>query len=515
MSATDGHYSELEYTSGYYHEISPAHLRFCGLIAGLDCHLPAEPTYLELGMGQGVSLAVHAAAGAGAFWGVDINPAHVANARELAGAFDDRVQLSTESFAGFAARDDLPVFDIIVLHGVWSWVSQDNRKIIIDLIRRRLAPGGVVYLSYNCQPGWASRSPVRHLLKLGHAAETTDNPEARIESARAFAEEVAAADGRFFAENRPSASHLASLRKTTAQYLGHEYLNADWYVPYFSEVAADLADADLQFMSSARLIDRVHAVQLKPAGLALLDRQKDPILRESIRDFLVNQQFRPDVFTRGVAPLSTGEQAARIDAQAFVLVCGLDEIDFTLTGAQGEQTLPETVYRPLALALADDGFRPKTLLQLMTRPGMVGLRRSEVVTALVNLVGMGVLRPAQPGAPGAQARCKAYNRLVLDRAVTGPHLKHLASPVTGGGVLTPRSAQLFLRAWLAGARSVETIASETWDVFRQTSERAVRKGETMTTREDNLSALGDMAERFIDQTVPLYRTLAILEPEAI
>ena len=35
-------------------------------------------------------------------------------------------------------------------------------------------------------------------------------------------------------------------------------------------------------------------------------------------------------------------------------------------------------------------------------------------------------------------------------------------------------------------------------------------GKDMITREDNLAALGAMAERFLDQTLPLYRSLAIV-----
>ena len=94
--------------------------------------------------------------------------------------------------------------------------------------------------------------------------------------------------------------------------------------------------------------------------------------------------------------------------------------------------------------------------------------------------------------------------------MTGPHLKHLASPAVGGGVLTPRSAQLFLRAWLARARTPEEIALSVWEIFQTTHERAARDGKDMITREDNLDALELMARRFVDQTVPLYRALAIL-----
>jgi SAM-dependent methyltransferase len=510
MSSPDRHYAELEYTAGYYHELGPAHLRFCGLISGTDVSVPEAPTYLELGMGQGVSLAVHAAANGGDFWGVDISSTHVENARELAAPFDEASHLFAESFETFAARDDLPLFDVITLHGVWSWVSDASREIIVGLLRDRLKPGGVLYLSYNCQPGWASRSPVRHLLKLGHGAHPGGGGEIRIEAALEFMEDVVGADGRFFAENRPAASHAASLRRVGPQYLGHEYLNADWHVPYFSDVAEALSAADLGFVTSARLLDRVNAIHLPPAGVALMDRQKDPVMRESVRDFLVNQQFRPDVFAKATRALSPAEQTARLDAQAFVLACGLDEIDFQLTGAQGEVVLSEATYGPLAIALASDDFRPKTTTELMATPGVSALRRSDVLAALINLVGMGVLRPAQTFTPDIRTRCEGYNRLVLDRAVTGPHLKHMASPVTGGGILTPRSAQLFLRAWLAGARTTDEIALSVWEVFQQTNERAVRNGKDMVTRDDNLSALGDMARRFVDQTVPLYRALAIL-----
>ena len=510
MSATERPYSELEYTSGYYHELGPAHLAFCALVAGIDRPAPVRPVYLELGMGQGVSLAAHAAANDGDFWGVDLNPVHVANARALAEAVSTPLTLIEGAFADFAARDDLPLFDVITLHGVWSWVSDASRRSIVEILRDRLAPGGVVYLSYNCQPGWASRGPIRHLMKLGHGASAPGDPEDRVRSALAFAEEVAAADGRFFAENRPAASHLASLRRTTPQYLGHEYLNADWHIPWFSDVAEAMAEADLTFAVSARLLDRVNVLQLPPAGVALMDREKDPVLRESIRDFLVNQQFRPDVFARPAPRLSDAERTARFEAQAFVLVCGLDEIDFQLTGAQGEMVLPEATYRPIALALAADGFVAKTGAAVMAAPGVSPLRRTDVIAALINLVGMGVVRPAQAVPPGAQARCEAYNRLVLDRALTGPHLMHLASPVTGGGVLTPRSAQLFLRAWIDGDRATEAIARSVWAVFRTTGERVVRKGETQMSEDDNLAALGDMARRFLDQTVPLFRALAIV-----
>jgi len=34
------------------------------------------------------------------------------------------------ALAEFVARDDLPEFDVIALHGIWSWISAENRAVM-------------------------------------------------------------------------------------------------------------------------------------------------------------------------------------------------------------------------------------------------------------------------------------------------------------------------------------------------------------------------------------------------
>ncbi|AQR63052.1 hypothetical protein BZG35_16345 [Brevundimonas sp. LM2] len=513
MDWTDGYYVGSEYTSGYYHRLGPDHLRFVCRAAGVHCRIPEAPTYLELGFGRGVSINLHAAAGEGEHWGVDFNPAHVAHAQDLADASGARVRLFDDAFARFAVRQDLPMFDVIVAHGVWSWISEANRQVLLQLIQDRLRPGGVAYVSYNAQPGWAGLDPVRHLMRLGSNRILSGNAGGggEVDRALAFVEEVVAVNPLFFADIRPAVSHAAGLSKHSAQYLAHEYLNADWYVPYFADVAADMAKAKLTFVSSARLLDRVNDVNLTPAGVALLDRLKDPELRESIRDYLVNQRFRPDVYVKGAIRMSVAEQEAFWDSQTFVLDCVRDRIDFTVPGALGDASLPEEVYAPLADALAADGYKPKALPEILALANLPALKRMDAVSALTVLVGLDVLRPARNPGPDARLRSRAYNEHVLQRAVTGPYLKHLAAPVVGGGVPCARPDQVFLRAWWAGHRSADQLAAETWAIFQRTNERAVKNGQEMTTQADNLSVLAEMADRFLSSVVPMYRALGIVD----
>lgn len=42
--------------------------------------------------------------------------------------------------------DGLPQFDFITLHGIYTWVSRENRQHIVDFIARYLKPGGIVSL---------------------------------------------------------------------------------------------------------------------------------------------------------------------------------------------------------------------------------------------------------------------------------------------------------------------------------------------------------------------------------
>ena len=77
-------------------------------------------------------------------------------ARQLAVASGADIDLYEDSFEDFARRTDLPPFDHIGLHGVWSWISDRNRTVIVGFIQRKLKPGGVLYVGYNALPGRAA-----------------------------------------------------------------------------------------------------------------------------------------------------------------------------------------------------------------------------------------------------------------------------------------------------------------------------------------------------------------------
>jgi predicted nicotinamide N-methyase len=126
MDWTAGYVTEIEYTYGYYRELCPGLLRLACLSAGIAPPNSKALNYLELGYGQGLSLNIHAAANAGEFWGTDFNPVQTAHARAFAEASGSNVKALNDSFAELSARSDLPEFDVIALHGIWTWISEET-----------------------------------------------------------------------------------------------------------------------------------------------------------------------------------------------------------------------------------------------------------------------------------------------------------------------------------------------------------------------------------------------------
>jgi cyclopropane fatty-acyl-phospholipid synthase-like methyltransferase len=109
---------------------------------------------LELGFGQGFGLSLLAAANPDVtFEGHDFNPEHVAHARRLiAGAKLDNITVTELSFEEAAERGGADDVNVIALHGIYSWVSRAAQDAIVSVIRQRLQPDGMLYISYNCMP---------------------------------------------------------------------------------------------------------------------------------------------------------------------------------------------------------------------------------------------------------------------------------------------------------------------------------------------------------------------------
>jgi hypothetical protein len=508
-SWTDRYVAEVDYTYGYYREIAPAMLSLAALHAGVATLPPRR--YLELGFGNGLSLNLHAAASPGEFWGTDFNPSHVAEARDLAGPASN-VRLLADSFAELLARPDLPEFDVIALHGVWSWITDENRRRIVDLVRRHLAIGGVLYVSYNALPGHAPIIPLQHLLQL-HADLCGTDAEglpARVRGAIAFASKLSGAGATYFQTSPRAAQLLARLPDQDVRYVGHEYFTGNWRAMAFSQVADALAEARLRFLTSAHLLDHIDSVNFTPEAQAVLEEVRHPVLRQTVRDYFVNQTFRRDLFARGSRLLDGAERLERLRARSFALWTRPEDVPREMSVPIGEATLKESVYGPLVATLAEADHAPKTLAFLADHPATRHIGITALIEGLMVLVGLGHVLPAQTPDEVADvaSRCLAFNTRILERATRSAKIAVLASPVTGSGVPVDHVQQLFLRARREGEASPAGLVAYAWAALARQGKRVAKEKQALETEEENLAELAVLATAF-EARLPVLHTLGL------
>ena len=515
MDWTSGYVAEIDYTHGYYRELAPGLIDIALLMSGHEPPDRSSTRYLELGYGQGLSANIHAAAAPGEFWGADFNPAHAVNARSLAASSGSDAKFYDNSFAEMAARDDLPEFDYIVLHGVWSWVSDDNRRAIVDIIRKHLKVGGVVYLSYNTLPGWAVGMPLRHMMTL-HAETVGSDAQGvvgRIDGSIAFGQKLAEVGARYFAANSTAKGRLDAIAGQNRNYVAHEYFNRDWAPMYFSDAHAWLVDAKTSYACAAALLDQMDGFNLSPAQQEVINGIPYVVLRETVRDYMLNQQFRRDILVRGARKLTPLERQERLFATSVMLVVPESEISFEVEAGLGKVSLKPDIYQPIVDALAAERGRPKLIGELARNAALSSLPPGALIEGLAVLIGSGRAHPTQSEAEQAIAepRCKALNTALIDRARFSGDVSCLASPVIGGGVGVGRFEQMFLGARARGLKTASDWAKDAWETLARQNQAIIKDGEVLQGAEANLRELDFQAQTLAGRRLEVLRRLKVVD----
>lgn len=507
---TSGYVTDVEYTYGYFPELNPLRARLACLNAGLVAP-PVFGSHCELGFGQGMSVNIHAAASASTWYANDFNPAQADFAQSVARAAGANAHLTDEAFSEFCVRADLPDFDSIGLHGVWSWITDENRAVIVDFVRRKLKVGGVLYISYNTQPGWASMVPIRDLIFEHNEVMGTSGRSitANLNDALVFAENLMASNPLYATANPNIKNWLSNLKGQNRNYLVHEYLNRHWCPMNFSMTAKLLFPAKLDYACSANFLENIDAINLTPTQQSFLKDIPDTIFRESVRDFMVNRQFRRDYWIKGGRKITTSEQAEALRAQKVILGQPRREVTLKVKGVLGEASMQGVIYNPILDALAD--HKTKTLGQIENAVKSNHISFTQLVQAIIALIGAGVLAAAQDDdvVDKAKKHTDKLNAHFIDRSRYSADGIFLASPITGGGVMVDRIQQFFLLSMTQGNKESSECAKTAWDILDAEGQRLVKDGRTLDTPEENLAELTSQATTFAEKQLPVLKALQI------
>ena len=505
-----GYVTDIPYLSGFYAETSPAHLAFLGLLLGVRTPMPGPgATYCELGCGQGFSLALLAAANPGMeFVGIDFNPAQIANARRFAAAAGlGNVRFLERSFAdALDPADALPEFDYVVLHGIYSWVSAENRQAIVRFLARKLRSGGLAYVSYNAQPGWAARAPFQALIRE-QAARLQGRSDERVQAAFAFAARLVEADLGYVRDTPSVKRMFEHPAGPDSRYLAHEYLNDHWHALFVTEVARDMAEARLDYLGSATLIDNFDSLMMPDSGRALLPDRSDPVWRELLIDFISNKAFRRDVYGRGLNPLSAQERQRMLQGVRFALLAAPPGPPFVFDGPGVKVQADRELCRELVARLAGANLTVGELAE-----GIDGYSAEEVLQTVVLLCHGHWVLPVFDGVGGDGSAARGFNRAVVAETEAGRTSRFFALPAAGSGFVVSVTEQIaFDEVGRFGSASIDldALALRCRDRLRAIDHTLTRDGQPVEDGQELLDLLRQQLEVFVAGRLPAWARLGL------
>jgi SAM-dependent methyltransferase len=500
---------DLTYTTYYFAEQSPVVLNYVGKQNGAKgCNLHEPFTYCDLGCGNGLTCNTLAAANPhGEFYGIDLNPQHISNARSLA----EKAQLTNVHFLESSFDDlqqsNLPKFDFITLHGVYSWVSPSVRSEICEVLKRFLKPHGLVYVSYNALPGWASLLPIREIMRTftkGRGLQTLSRVDAGIKILEMMMERKA----RFTEVSDQVRKEIKEIGQQGRRYLAHEFLNDHWHPLFISNVADEMAEMGLSYCGRATL--RTYAMDTRRLApfQDFLDTCISVVEHEAARSMILNERFRRDLYCAEISedrindpipafssPVIGNARTLRLHKKAKLpdrLKGGGELVEMMSTG-----TL--------------------SLTELCEHFARTGLSENEVMASVQYLVDEGWMRPfaapaEQPSNRPEQGQLRVihrFNRVLLEDHLFPGNAVWLASPVTGDGVEVDQISGLLL---LGATRSTmdDAIEEALRIVEEYRSAPSVKGGqlEVSPTFEEKLT---EKYPEFREKLIPVLERLKIVE----
>lgn len=434
----DGYVTDIDYNNyGYYDGLNPLKTKLACLSSGID--FPTIKTACELGIGMGISINVHSATSHIKWYGNDINVNHITTANHIAENSKNEVNLYDNSFEEFLLREDLPQFDFIGLHGIWSWINKKNQNLILEFINKKLNIGGIVYVSYNTYPGWHYISPIRELLKL-----SSTNNNKNVKDSINFVDEVLKTNPKILEYYPILETKFEQMRSYCEYYLVHEYLNNQHDSIYVSEMFENMTKNKLSFICSSDPLESIDEYFLSEEQTNYLSNISDKALYESVRDMMINRQFRRDYWIKGCRKLSKDEQIQKLKNLKLILPIEKSTIQFNFSTIVFDITLHIESYNKILSYI--NSYEIFTIGELYDRLNDE-IDFFSLMDKIKTLIGMEYLYEVIDDVTCETIiKTRNFNMFICDQTWYHNDYTYIASPLIGSAIQSEYTHRLFLSA---------------------------------------------------------------------
>lgn len=295
-------YKELGYKSYPFPFTTPAYLEAYGTLVGLNTPPAKTARVLELGATYGgniISQAVHNPEAT--FVGIELSQDQVEKGNKIiSDAKLDNVSLLQGDILNF--DESLGSFDYIIAHGFYSWISDEMKDKLLDIISHHLADNGIAYVSYNTYPGWHTMEEVRQLMLFANRGHDELTHKEKVLRGKTVGSLVGAQILNYDNLKERNSKFLGALRSVMQKddyYVGHDHLEPHNDPCYFYQFNDHLkahnlsyvCDADLT-LSMVRTYDDSIADKLEKLAP---NSQAD---QEQYLDFMLDTTFRKSIICK-------------------------------------------------------------------------------------------------------------------------------------------------------------------------------------------------------------------------
>ena len=295
-------YKELGYKSYPFPFTTPAYLEAYGTLVGLKPPTAKTARVLELGATYGgniISQAVHNPEAT--FIGIELSQDQVEKGNKIiSDAKLDNVSLLQGDILNF--DKSLGNFDYIIAHGFYSWISDEMKDKLLDIISHHLADNGIAYVSYNTYPGWHTMEEVRQLMLFANRGYDELTHKEKVLRGKTVGSLVGAQILNYDNLKERNSKFLGALRSVMQKddyYVGHDHLEPHNDPCYFYQFNDHLkahnlsyvCDADLT-LSMVRTYDDSIADKLEKLAP---NSQAD---QEQYLDFMLDTTFRKSIICK-------------------------------------------------------------------------------------------------------------------------------------------------------------------------------------------------------------------------
>lgn len=451
MNWNHGYYADSGYTYGFYPETMPSRLHWAALIQ--DHEVPMNHfRYLDAGCGQGYNLIAAAIAHPDSeFVGIDFMPEHIAHARGLAERCGlTNIQFIEGDFIELAKNPSgLGNFDYAVCHGISTWVAPSVKSALFDLIGKILRPGGIFYNSYNTFPGWLGMVPFQHLVLLD--LRTKDGKTALKSAINTL--KVLKEHSPKMAQALPAfQSRMNTFDKQDPAYLLQEYNNVYWQPVFVTQMMDELAAVKLSYMGTATLSEAF--AEVLPVSVQELIKQEHALaIKEQLRDYATNQNFRRDLYVKGAKRPWTLAKNEKVKAARFIINSRMKRPEegqpFAIKGGSIELNVDAEFYGGL-LDFLSDKANGATVGEMIDHQVDQHLKNS-VLLAVSLLLHAGYLFIWQTPESGTlKDQQRQATLAVAEAACEGAPYNHAPLPAIGGAYTLTDIEWVMLREFLNG-----------------------------------------------------------------